>query len=228
MNRLSSTHSIKSLRTLLAMTLLSVLLLPFTSCTETTGEDDEYADWQQRNDDYFQKLYDATSKKIAAGDKSWKIIKCFSLPDYNVNYTASSTDNIIVHVVDSSKSASGSPLYTDSVKVNYLGRLMPTAQHPQGYVFDKSFTGDYSIDTAQPSVFKVSGVVDGFATALQHMKIGDRWEVYIPWKLGYGETKSGSIPAYSTLVFDMQLRGYYRANYQKGESDAKTGSWATE
>ena len=60
-----------------------------------------------------------------------------------------------------------------------------------------------------PAKFAVADVVDGFSTALQHMRIGDRWKVYIPYQLGYGTNVNGSIPAYSTLIFDMALAAYY-------------------
>ncbi|MFA7065782.1 MAG: FKBP-type peptidyl-prolyl cis-trans isomerase, partial [Dysgonamonadaceae bacterium] len=52
---------------------------------------------------------------------------------------------------------------------------------------------------------RVSGVVDGFSTALQHMKEGDKWEVWIPWQLGYGERGQSPIPGYTTLVFEIEL-----------------------
>jgi len=37
------------------------------------------------------------------------------------------------------------------------------------------------------------------------MQVGDKWEVWIPWKLGYGESGSGTIKGYSTLVFEIEL-----------------------
>jgi FKBP-type peptidyl-prolyl cis-trans isomerase FklB len=46
---------------------------------------------------------------------------------------------------------------------------------------------------------------EGFCTALQHMKKGDHWLVYIPYQLAYGETGSSSIPGYSTLVFEIAI-----------------------
>jgi FKBP-type peptidyl-prolyl cis-trans isomerase FklB len=46
---------------------------------------------------------------------------------------------------------------------------------------------------------------EGFCTALQHMKKGSRWLVYIPYQLAYGETTSSSIPGYSTLVFEIAV-----------------------
>ena len=57
------------------------------------------------------------------------------------------------------------------------------------------------------ATLKISGVVDGMATALLKMRAGDHWMVYIPFTLGYGKTqKSGSsIPAYSNLIFDVRM-----------------------
>jgi len=37
------------------------------------------------------------------------------------------------------------------------------------------------------------------------MEVGDKWEVWIPWQLGYGSSASGTIPAYTTLVFEIEL-----------------------
>ena len=62
-----------------------------------------------------------------------------------------------------------------------------------------------------PAKLPVSNIIDGFSTALQHMHIGDRWEVYIPQQLGYGSKDDSAVPAYSTLRFDITLMAYYRA-----------------
>lgn len=50
-----------------------------------------------------------------------------------------------------------------------------------------------------------SGVVDGFATALQHMEVGDKWEIWIPWQLGYGASGRSDIKGYTTMVFEIEL-----------------------
>ena len=102
-----------------------------------------------------------------------------------------------------------SPIYTDTVRVHYQGRLLPSASYANGYVFDQSWTGEYDVTTNVPSKIAVSGVVDGFTTALQHMRKGDRWKVYIPYQLGYGESANSSIPGYSTLVFDITLNNFW-------------------
>ena len=53
--------------------------------------------------------------------------------------------------------------------------------------------------------------------------------MYIPYQLGYGNADNGSIPAYSTLVFDITLVSYYRAGVDVPESKArKAGEWIEE
>ena len=61
------------------------------------------------------------------------------------------------------------------------------------------------------------------------MHIGDRWKVYIPYQLAYGKTNNGTIPAYSTLVFDVTLVSYYRAGVDVPDSKArKAAGWVEE
>ena len=64
--------------------------------------------------------------------------------------------------------------------------------------------------TAIPSTFDVNpgatyGVVDGFSTALQHMQVGDKWEIWIPWELAYGANGRNPIPGHTMLVFEVEL-----------------------
>ena len=96
------------------------------------------------------------------------------------------------------------PLFTDTVAVNYRGRLIPLYDGTT-VVFDQSYQGDLDSSTAVPTEFAVSNVITGWATALQSMHAGDRWMVYIPSELGYGESKQATIPANSTLIFDIDL-----------------------
>jgi FKBP-type peptidyl-prolyl cis-trans isomerase FklB len=64
----------------------------------------------------------------------------------------------------------------------------------------------------------VNGTITGWATALMQMHIGDHWEIYVPYTLGYGTTNTNTtagvtnIPAYSTLIFDIRLVAYWRAD----------------
>ena len=68
-----------------------------------------------------------------------------------------------------------------------------------GSVFDSS--GEYS----RTFTFQNGQLIDGWMIALAYMKEGDKWNVVIPWTLGYKQNSTGSIPAYSTLIFDIEL-----------------------
>ncbi len=206
--------------------LLMMAVFTMASCSEDSGEVEEFADWQHKNETYFAQLHAATQERIAKGDQNWKIIRNWSLPADGQNFHADLNNYIIVHVLERGNSTSGSPLYTDSVMVSYRGRLIPSATYTAGYLFDRSYSGTYNPQTMNPAKFAVSGLVDGFTTALLHMSVGDRWEVYIPYKLGYGTEKApkSEIPGYSTLIFDIGLAGYYRPKAPT-RAGMVSGSW---
>ena len=209
--------------------MMAVLSAGLSSCSETNGDDDEFADWKTRNEQYFSSVYaDVKTKSLEHGDQ-WKVIRNYSL---NSEVATHDYDNIAVEVLKAG-TGSGCPFFTDSVKVHYSGRLMPSKSYQQGKLFDQSWTGDYNLSTMKPLTFAVNRVVDGFATALQNMHIGDRWRVTIPYQLGYG---SASDPgeAYSTLVFDITLVGYFRveapaaAPAKGGKPNGVRGHWVYE
>ena len=196
---------IKSLVRCLPFYLFTFLLL-LSACSEENEAGTEYANWQARNSTFWNSLYAQARDSVAAGSANWKIIKGWSLED---SLNTGNTSYIIVQVLRHG-TGRGCPLYTDSVRVHYTGRLMPSDSYADGYQFDSSYGNAPSELTAMPAKFYVGSLVDGFATAVQHMHIGDRWKVYVPAELGYRSTAQNAIPAYSTLVFDVALVSYYR------------------
>ena len=176
--------------------LMSALCL---SCSEDEGTEDEYANWTERNDAYFASLADSLNGNPA----QWKRIKSVYL---NQESEGKATDYVYVKVVESGTETE-SPIATDSVRISYQGRTIPTASYPQGYVFDGTVYGDYSSATNATAKLRISSCVDGMATVLQHMHRGDHWRVYMPSELGYGEQNmAGSgIPPHSVLIFEMTL-----------------------
>jgi FKBP-type peptidyl-prolyl cis-trans isomerase FklB len=65
---------------------------------------------------------------------------------------------------------------------------------------------DSSYDRGEPLEFAVNQVISGWTEALQLMKGGDKWEVYIPWQLAYGEQGAGGdIKPYQALIFTVHL-----------------------
>ena len=86
------------------------------------------------------------------------------------------------------------PTATSTVKTHYHGTLL------DGTVFDSSYQRN------QPAEFPVNGVIKGWTEALQLMKVGDVWELYIPSNLAYGARGSrGAIGPNATLVFKIEL-----------------------
>jgi hypothetical protein len=53
----------------------------------------------------------------------------------------------------------------------------------------------------------VSAAIDGWKEALQHMKVGSEWELFVPTDLAYGQEEMGRIPPNSTLIFELELLG---------------------
>jgi len=172
---------------LLVLFTLSALL--FASCSSKDDETDNI--WRDNNEEAFERIsntsgYEKIESESKAGSIAYRVIK----------------------------SGEGkTPLYTDRVKVLYTGWYKRVDWNKEDIYTDENgntirnkFIFDSTADRGDvPSIFRVSGVVDGFSTALQHMKEGDKWEVWIPWQLGYGERGQSPIPGYTTLVFEIEL-----------------------
>lgn len=78
------------------------------------------------------------------------------------------------------------------VTVHYKGTLI------NGKPFDATEKG-------RPATFPLRGLIEGWKIALKEMAVGSRWEVVIPFNLGYGSRGAGVIKPFSTLIFDIQL-----------------------
>lgn len=87
------------------------------------------------------------------------------------------------------------PRASDEVKVNYEGKLVT------GKVFDSSF------QRGEPAAFPLQGLIPGWVEALQLMRPGDEWILWVPPQLGYGDEDQGEIPPNSVLIFRIQLLG---------------------
>jgi FKBP-type peptidyl-prolyl cis-trans isomerase FklB len=93
------------------------------------------------------------------------------------------------------KSGTGqSPKKSDTVTVHYTGTLI------DGTVFDSS------VQRGEPATFPLDHVIPGWTEALQLMKVGDKWQIFLPAKLAYGEQSPGpKIGPNSTLIFEVEL-----------------------
>ena len=85
------------------------------------------------------------------------------------------------------------PKKEDTVKCHYTGTLL------DGTKFDSS------VDRGQPAEFPVAGVIPGWTEALQMMKVGSKYKLFIPPELAYGASGRPGIPANSALIFEVEL-----------------------
>ncbi len=114
-------------------------------------------------------------------------------------------------VITAGDASSPTPKLQDTVVAHYAGTLI------DGKEFDNSYK------RGEPLTIPVGGVIRGWTEALQLMHVGDKWKVYIPSELGYGDRGAGAdIPGGATLVFEMELLGIKPA--QPVSTEPKTDS----
>ncbi len=136
----------------------------------------------------------AEAKDKVDGEKNLKAGEAFLAANAKKEGVKTTATGLQYKVLKSGTGAT--PKLTDTVKVHYHGTLI------DGTVFDSS------VQRGQPVVFPVSGVIAGWTEALQMMKVGDKWQLFIPAKLAYGErSPSPQIGPNSTLIFEVELLG---------------------
>lgn len=85
------------------------------------------------------------------------------------------------------------PRPIDEVKVHYEGRLI------DGKVFDSSY------ERGVPATFPLNQLIPAWIEAMQQMRPGDEWRLYVPPEQGYGAQGAGEIPPNSVLIFRIEL-----------------------
>jgi FKBP-type peptidyl-prolyl cis-trans isomerase FklB len=88
------------------------------------------------------------------------------------------------------------PKTNDTVEVTYKGTLI------DGKEFDSS-----AKHGGQPAKFQANRVIRGWTEALEMMKVGSKWELYLPSSLAYGDRGGPGIEPGSTLIFEVELLG---------------------
>ena len=97
-------------------------------------------------------------------------------------------------ILESGPDGGASPAVTDSVLAHYHGTLI------DGTVFDSS------VDRDEPAQFGLSQVISGWTEGLQLMSVGDKWRLFIPAAMAYGEASpTPTIPPNSALIFDVEI-----------------------
>ncbi len=96
------------------------------------------------------------------------------------------------YIVDK-EGTGASPKESDMVRVHYKGTLL------SGEEFDSSYA------RKEPAEFPVSGVIKGWGEALQLMKVGGKYKLFVPPDLAYADKSGGKIPPNSLLIFEVEL-----------------------
>ena len=97
-------------------------------------------------------------------------------------------------VLQSGSEGGKQPTPSSVVSCHYLGRTI------DGKCFDTSLGG-------YPLAIRLRDLIEGWVIALLQMRVGDKWEIYIPSELGYRSFSQPGIPANSTLIFEIELLG---------------------
>ena len=189
--------------------ILPMLALLFLASCSENNEVGEYDNWLARNQHYV----DSIAALANDGKDGWTKIIAYNLMTREERPDLTNNHYIYVQKLENG-TGERHPEQNDSVRVHYMGRLIPSASYAQGNVFDKSYsTYAFNEETDVPKLMPAANnMITGFATAVMSMVEGDRWKVVIPYYLGYNPNVNPStiVPDYSALIFDIKLVRIYR------------------
>lgn len=189
---------------------LSMMAVTTIAC-QVIKEPSEYDNWEERNQAFVDSISDLSAGRVVASAAD---ADAMQVGTYYAIETSASTNYKLQYIYVKKLLANSDGLrsyYTDAAFVYYYGTNI------LGERFDGNFTGFTAIDKRTldghenlptqfntPSKFNVdSSIIAGWKTALQYMREGERWIVFIPYQSAYGKNGSGNILGYSMLCFDM-------------------------
>ena len=156
------------------------------------GED---ADMDQLIRDYQTRMMEARQKKMEEqAQANMKEGQAFLDENADKDGVEVTDSGLQYQVLESGDEGAQSPTLEDTVEVHYKGMLR------DGTVFDSSIERD------KPAVFGLKHIIPGWQEALPMMKVGDKWKLFLPPELGYGEQGAGGdIGPNEVLIFEVEL-----------------------
>ncbi len=179
----------KSLTYIIFAAIISVAL--FTGACESDNTWEIYEEWRQENDNFYNAQ---AALKNSDGTLFYRQLTPSWYP----------SSGVLIHYFNDRSKTEGnlSPLVTSTVDVKYIGRLYN----------DEPFDSSFTLTANGDSIFRFqpTQTITGWQIALSDMRVGDSARVVIPYGQGYEAQTTGSIPPFSTLVFDIKLVDIYR------------------
>lgn len=156
------------------------------------GED---ADMDQLIRDYQTRMMEARQKKMEEqAQANLEEGQAFLDENADKDGVEVTDSGLQYQVLESGDEGARSPTLEDTVEVHYKGMLR------DGTVFDSSIERD------KPAVFGLKHIIPGWQEALPMMKVGDKWKLFLPPELGYGEQGAGGdIGPNEVLIFEVEL-----------------------
>ena len=151
---------------------------------------------------------DHKERWMLTNQKAFDAIKS-NHPEYKELRSPGNEGSIYYKVLKSGEGTE--PVYfTSAVGCYYKGWYI--ADYPEYNITSGNKFDQQLFDDGPPAYFKVNGsIISGWKTALQYMVKGDKWEIWVPYQLGYGRndykasSSSPPVPGYSTLVFEIEV-----------------------
>lgn len=157
---------------------------------EPRVSEEEFAEAMQRVQQKAQQAMLARMK--VEGEKNLKVAREFLAKNGERKEVVKLSNGLQYQVLKAGKGAT--PKRTDTVRTHYRGTFL------NGNEFDSSY------ERGEPAVFGVEDVIDGWTQALLRMKVGDKWQLWVPPDLGYGEFgRPPEIGPNSLLIFEIEL-----------------------
>ncbi|MBL7250734.1 FKBP-type peptidyl-prolyl cis-trans isomerase [Alloalcanivorax marinus] len=162
--------------------------------------------------DYQTRMMEARQKKQEEqAQKNLEESKAFLEENAKKDGVETTDSGLQYEVLKSGEEGAESPTLEDTVEVHYKGSLV------DGTVFDSSIERD------KPAVFGLKHIIPGWQEALPMMKVGDKWKLFLPPELGYGEQGAGGdIGPNQVLIFEVELLDVKKQGNEDAGAEAAT------
>ena len=117
----------------------ALLGFSFMACSEDVSVGDFEGNWRERNEAFFDSIATVARANLGSQEGQWLALQSFHL---NPDFVSLKNEDYVFAQILKNGTGKDTPLFTDSVAVNYRVRLIPTVSYPKGLVSDQNFYGE--------------------------------------------------------------------------------------